>query len=119
MGGVDARWMIDGLGRIGVHEGGAQIAIGFTDGAYRWGGFLADDFERLFGRREPHTLPPQLREGFTRLRRVKPSRRWKDSLRHPPSSIAVYLKGRGLCPWGAFGRRLVIVEAPGDGEVSG
>ncbi len=55
-----------------------------------WGWFgwwpLADGSEKLFGRDEPYTLPPHLRIRATRLRRIALIRRWKDSLRHLPSS---------------------------------
>ncbi len=53
----------------------------------------ADVYEKKTGCREPHTLPPHLREAFIRLRRTNASRRWKDSLRHTPSCVAARLRG--------------------------
>ncbi len=62
----------------------------------------ADVYEKKTGCREPHTLPPHLREAFIRLRRTNASRRWKDSLRHTPSCVAARLRGEAAilrCGW--------------------
>ncbi len=76
----------------------SAIAVALTG----WTHPCADVYEKKTGCREPHTLPPHLREAFIRLRRTNASRRWKDSLRHTPSCVAARLRGEAAilrCGW--------------------